>query len=77
MKTYRTRITLADPKKLVLTNLPFEPGQDVEVLIRTEPKKASLKALQMLLKQTQSLPQAQTITKEDIKAEIENYRDGR
>lgn len=77
MKTYRTRITLADPKQLVLTNLPFQPGQDVEVLIRTAPKKASLKALRMLLKQTQSLPQAQTIAQEDIKAEIENYRDGR
>ena len=78
MKAYRTFLTVTNPKKVVITDVPFAVGQVVEVLflIREEDQTSSLQQLDSLLKQTQALPQVQVLTDDDIAAEIEAYRNG-
>ena len=59
----------------MLSNLPFRSGQVVEVLVLAdEERENAVKELQALFKETQSLPQARSITEEEIRAEIEAYR---
>ena len=76
MKAYKTYLTIQDPKHVVLSDLPFRPGQRVEVvLLATDDDLTnSIQELQTLLKTTQGLPQAQTISEDEIAAEIEAYR---
>ena len=77
MQAYRTKIKIKDPGELVLSNLPFRSGQVVEVLVLAEEERENaVKELKALFKETQSLPQARTITEEEIRAEIEAYRSG-
>lgn len=78
MQAYRTKIKIKDPGELVLSNLPFRSGQVVEVLVLAEEERENaIKELKALFKETQSLPQAKTLTDEDIRAEIEAYRSGK
>ena len=81
METFRIRTTVSKDGKLSIKGLPFRPGAKVEVIVRAEEKKTTAgkrKALagelQSLFKQIQSLPQARTITEEEIAAEIAAYR---
>ncbi len=77
MNTYRRRLVVQDPKQIVLSDVPFQTGQEVEVILRSTERPAERKNdLRALLKKTQSLPQIQTLTEEDIVAEIEAYRKG-
>ncbi len=73
MNTYCRRLIVQDPKQIVLSDVPFQTGQEVEITLRSVERKNELRAL---LKKTQSLPQIQTLTEEDILAEIEAYRKG-
>ena len=78
MKEFRTSLTINDPKQLVLSDLPFSEGQQVEiVIVAKDGLDARVRQLKDLLKATQSLPQAQAITEEDIVREVEAYRNGR
>ena len=76
MNTYRKRLVVQDPKQIVLSDVPFQTGQEVEVILRSAERPAIERKndLRALLKKTQSLPQIQTLTEEDILAEIEAYR---
>lgn len=76
MFAYKQHITIDDPNHVVLSHLPFQPGQKVEVLFLVEEERLSThrSGLHALLQKTQSLPQIQTITEEDIAAEIADYR---
>ncbi|MDE2800448.1 MAG: hypothetical protein OXI94_17435 [Gemmatimonadota bacterium] len=78
MNTYRRRLVVQDPKQIVLSDVPFQTGQEVEVILRSteRPARERKNDLRALLKKTQSLPQIQTLTEEDILAEIEAYRKG-
>lgn len=78
MSTYRRRLVVQDPKQIVLSDVPFQTGQEVEITLRSvaQPKVERKNDLRALLKKTQSLPQIQTLTEEDILAEIEAYRKG-
>ena len=78
MNTYRKRLVVQDPKQIVLSDVPFQTGQEVEVILRSTERPAIERKndLRALLKKTQSLPQIQTLTEEDILAEIEAYRKG-
>ncbi len=78
MNTYRRRLVVQDPKQIVLSDVPFQTGQEVEVILRSTERSAVERKndLRALLKKTQSLPQIQTLTEEDILAEIEAYRKG-
>ena len=77
MKAYKTFLTIDDPKRVVLSDVPFRPGQRVEVLLlANDDAAARVQELQDLLKETQALPQARAITEEEISAEVEAYRRG-
>lgn len=78
MIAYKRTVTIQDPRELVLNDLPFRPGQRVEVVLLAEetPPNISQLELQSLFRDTQALPIAQTITDDEIAAEIEAYRAG-
>jgi hypothetical protein len=79
MLAYRQFTTVQESKQIVLSNVPFQPGQRVEVVLIAEEEQpaARVQELRALFKTTQSLPQAQAITEDEIAAEIAAYRAGR
>jgi hypothetical protein len=77
MKEFRTSLTIKDPKQLVLSDLPFSEGQEVEVVVVAKDGTDARAQLKDLLKATQSLPHVQALTEEDITREVEAYRNGR
>lgn len=80
MTAYKKYVTIKDPNSLVLTDLPFKEGQVVEVVVIAQDNGESeerVRDLAALLKETQALPQAQTISEDEIAATIEAYRAGR
>jgi antitoxin ParD1/3/4 len=79
MQTYRRRLVIEDPKRVVLTDLPFQAGQRVEVLVLEEEvdRDRRVEDLKRLLKDTQALSQVKSITEQEIAAEIAAYREGR
>lgn len=78
MLAYKQYVTIRDPAKMELTNLPFHKGQRVEVvMIAEDDKLAQADELRALFKTTQALPQAQAISEDMIADEIEEYRAGR
>jgi hypothetical protein len=76
MKGYRKYLTIENPKEVTLSDLPFEPGDCVEVvMIATDSSSAArLKTLDTLLKASQALPQARTLTDADLAAEVAAVR---
>ncbi len=78
MKEFRTSLTIKDPKQVVLSDLPFSEGQEVEVVVVAKDGiDARVRQLKDLLKTTQSLPHVQALSEEDITREVESYRNGR
>ena len=77
MKEFRTSLTIEDPKQLVLSDLPFSEGQEVEVVVVAKGSDTRVQQLKELLKATQSLPHVQALTEADITREVEAYRNGR
>jgi antitoxin ParD1/3/4 len=78
MNAYRKYITIDDPRRVVLEDLPFRHGQRVEVvLLAEEEREEQEEQLRALLRDTQALPQAKILTEEELAAEIEAYRAGR
>ncbi len=79
MKAYRTYLTITDQKQIVLSNMPFRVGEKVEIVVLAaeENNRAErVRQLQELLRETQSLPQAQTLSEDDVLREVEAYRSG-
>ncbi|WP_341527869.1 hypothetical protein WKK05_00470 [Nostoc sp. UHCC 0302] len=78
MNAYKKYITITDPKQVILSDLPFQAGQRVEIIILAEDnQKAEIsKKLKDLFDKTQSLPEVQEITEAEIATEIEAYRRG-
>lgn len=79
MLAHKQYVTITDPAKMELTNLPFRKGQRVEVVMIAEDndKAVRLDELRALFKKTQALPQVQAITDDIIAEEVEAYRTGR
>ncbi len=79
MIAYRQYATVQKSKQIVLSDLPFQPGQRVEVVVIAEDEQPAnrVRELRELFQITQTLPQAQAITEDDIAAEIAAYRAGR
>ncbi len=76
MAAYRRELTIEEPGRVVLTDLPFKAGEQVKVVIvpaRGE-KAEQCQELAELFRETQSLPAAQAISEEEIAAEIAAYR---
>lgn len=78
MKAYRTYLTIKDPDQVILSKLPFRSGQRVEVVILAtdEEHAARVQELRNLFAATQSLPQAQALSEDEILREVEAHRDG-
>lgn len=78
MLAYKKYVTVKASGRIVLTDLPFQPGQRVEVVViaEEEEQKKRIKNLRALLKKTQGLPQAKAISDEQIAEEITAYRAG-
>ena len=78
MNAYKTYVTVTDSQELVLSNLPFKPGQKVEVIVLSEDetRKDVSQRLQQLFDKTQAIAGLQDITEEEIAAEIDAYRRG-
>ncbi len=76
MRAYRKYITIKDPKSLTLSDLPFQAGQRVEVVVIADDEERSkrVQELRALLKKTQALPVAKTVTEDIIAEEIAAYR---
>ena len=78
MEAYRTYRTITDAKQIVLSDLPFQPGQVVEILVLAQASDRALvlSRLDQLLQSCQALPQVQELTDDEIAAEIDAYRKG-
>jgi hypothetical protein len=78
MNAYKKYITVEDPNHVVLSGLPFQPGQRVEIIILSDdnPRAEISQKLKDLFDKTQAIPGVQDITEEEIAAEIEAYRRG-
>ncbi len=79
MVAYRRYTTVQKSKQIILADLPFQPGQRVEVVViaEDEPSANRVRELRELFQTTQALPQAQAISEDEIAAEITAYRTGR
>ncbi|ACC79422.1 hypothetical protein [Nostoc punctiforme] len=78
MNAYKKYITITDPSQLILSDLPFQVGQRVEIIILAEdnPRAEISKKLRDLFDKTQLLPGVKDITEAEIEAEIEAYQRG-
>ncbi len=79
MRAYKKYVTIKDPKSLTLSDLPFRPGQRVEVvmLAEDEEQEKRVQELRALLQKTQALPEAKAVSEDIIAEEIARYRAGR
>lgn len=77
---YRTKVTVRSDGRIEIFEPILKPGTQAEVilLVESQPENsatlARVREWEALFKETQSLPQAQSITDEDIAAEIAAYR---
>ena len=79
MKAYKTYSTITDSKQVVLSDLPFRIGEKVEILVLAVEdgnRAECVRKLRDLFKETQSLPQVQSLSEEDMLREVESYRNG-
>jgi len=78
MLSYKKMVTVEDPNRVVLSGLPFRPGQKVEVVILAEgdEPRAAANELKGLFRATQTLPEARAISDDEIAEEVAAYRAG-
>jgi hypothetical protein len=71
-------VTVKSPKRVVLADVHFESGETVEVLMLGDKDARVERRAQLrdLPRETQALPQVQTLTDEDIAAEVAAHRRG-
>ena len=79
MHEIKKYVTIDNPNELVLSDLPFQHGQLVEIVMIAEDgeREKRIQELRTLLKKTQALPKVQTITDDMIAEELAAYRAGR
>jgi hypothetical protein len=79
MQAWKRIVTVEDPGQVVLRDLPFPPGQRVEVVVIADEgqSRATADELRRLLADTQALPASRTVTDEQIAEEVAAYRAGR
>lgn len=71
----KRQLTIDASHNLLLSNLPYETGQKLTVIIVAEDEQQQRQQQwKHFFKQLQASPVAQTLTDDDIAAEIEAYR---
>lgn len=78
MIAIKKTVTVEEPDRIVLSGLPFRPGQRVEVVVlakeaRPRPRP---RALRSLLRRTQRISALKPVTPSQIEREIAAYRVG-
>ena len=81
LTAYRKKVTVRPDGSIEILDSLLKPGTEAEVIVLVESELENTQAIQtrvnewkILFKETQALPQAQTITEEEIAAEIAAYR---
>ena len=76
MKSYQKLVTVEKTSNLFLSDLPFEKGEQVEVIIisKNKNKDKSIVELKQLFKETQDLHQDNPLSEEEIQSEIDAVR---
>lgn len=76
MTTYKTFITIENPNQVVLSDLPFQKGQRVRIVILSEDNEGATisQRFRNLFKETQALPGVNEITEAEVAEEIQAYR---
>jgi hypothetical protein len=78
---FRKKVTVRADGKIEIESANLKQGAKAEVIILIEDTNAErqkrVRRLKALFKATQALPQAKTITEEEIAAEIAAYRAGK
>lgn len=79
MLAHKRIVTVKESGSIVLTDLPLQPGQRVEVVVFAdeEEQKERLRNLRVLFKESQGLPQAKAISDDEIAEEVAAYRAGK
>lgn len=78
MIAYKKNAVIEADGKLTLSELPFQPGQQVEVRLSVVGETTSqLDNLKAAFRETQQIPQAKKISEQEIADEIAAYRAGR
>lgn len=79
MKAYKTYSTVSDSKQVILSDVPFRAGEKVEIVVFTADvdRAERVRKLKNLFRETQSLPQIQTLSEDDILREVEAHRNGK
>lgn len=77
MKAIKRLIKIEDPNLVVLKNLPFSIGDEVEIVILGKEKtEVDVHKLKSLFRETQAIPQLKSISDEEIESEIMGFRSG-
>ncbi len=81
LTAYRKKVTVRPDGSIEILDSLLKPGTEAEVILLVESEPDSTVSIQArvdewkaLFRETQALPQAQTITEEEIAAEIAAYR---
>ncbi len=79
MAAYRKEMVIDDPNRVVLSHLPFEPGDHVEITIEKEtPKPTSrIEEWDKSFEQTDRCPEIRRLTEEEVAEEIARIRASR
>ncbi len=80
MKAYKTYSTITDAKQVILSDVPFNVGEKVEIVVlaaENGSREERVQKLKSLFGETQSLPQVRALSEEDILREVEAYRNGK
>ena len=79
MKAYETSTTVEPQGDIRVVGVPFAPGTEVEVTISPKRESAAefAEAWQRICNDLRRLPQAGTLSDDDIQQEIDDYRAGR
>ncbi len=77
MKSYQKSIKLETTSNLVLDDLLFKEGEEIEIIIisKNQQRQELVAELKNLLKETQALHSKNPLTKAEIQAEIQAVRD--
>ena len=79
MKAYEISTTVEPQGDVRVIGVPFAPGTEVEVTISPKRKTAAefSEVWQRVTDELRRMPQARTITDDEIEQEIDDYRAGR
>lgn len=77
MKAIRRTIRIDDPNRVVLLDLPFCKGQEVEIIFLSRAdSQEKAEEVRALFRRTQALPKAVSLTEEEIESEVDACRSG-